>query len=137
MVRFCKFTLGALGYSFSHNRLDCFLYDSAFILVFYGKSRLKPGLSLKKGVCYVNLPLVVLAGLSVLGGFLGIPHVISVWFPGHPPHWIENYLKTVIVHTPFKGSYITEMALMISSTFLALLIFGVTCWLYLKKERGF
>ena len=114
--------------------LTAFYMTRLFALVFYGKSRLKPGFQPKEGGVVCKLPLGMLAVLSLLAGFLGVPHVISKWFPGHPPHLIENFLKPVVAHTVFKGSYVTELVLMVSSVALAFFVLGTTRYLYLKKE---
>lgn len=39
------------------------------------------------------IPLIVLAALSAVGGFMGIPHPIGEILPGHPGHWLEGWLK--------------------------------------------
>lgn len=105
------------------------------VLVFYGKSRLPVGFQpQEKGFC-LKFPLAVLALLSLVGGALGIPHLIGDHLPLHPPHLIERYLKPVLVHNPFKGSYITEIILMSGSTVLVLLILGMGFWLYQYKVK--
>ena len=114
--------------------LTAFYMTRLFILVFYGKSRLNPRLKPKEGGFSAQLPLIVLALLSLLGGFLGIPHVISSWLSSHPPHLIESYLKPVVTHTAFKGPHWIEILLMLSAVFLALSVSGATGWLYLKKK---
>ena len=90
----------------------------------------------QEGGFLCKFPLGALAVLSLLGGFLGVPHVISAWLPGHPPHLIDNFLKSVVGHVDFKGSYATELVLMLSSVCLAIVVFSTTCWLYLKKKDG-
>ena len=112
--------------------LTAFYMTRLFILVFHGKS-FKLSMKPQEGGFLCKFPLGVLALLSLLGGFLGIPHVISAWFPGHPPHLIADFLKAVVVSNSFKGSYLTEVILMVSSVSLAFFVFGATCWFYLKK----
>ena len=113
--------------------LTAFYMTRLFILVFYGKS-FKLGIKPQEGGFLCKFPLGALAVLSLLGGFLGVPHVISAWLPGHPPHLIDNFLKSVVGHVDFKGSYATELVLMLSSVCLAIVVFSTTCWLYLKKK---
>ncbi len=113
--------------------LTAFYMTRLFVLVFYGKSRFRPEIKLQEGGLWAKIPLAGLALLSLVGGFLGIPHLISKWLPGHPPHFIESYLKPVVTHISLKGSYVTEAVLMISSASLALLVFLTTRWFYLER----
>jgi NADH-quinone oxidoreductase subunit L len=59
----------------------------------------------------MTIPLVVLAILAIVGGFIGIPHM----------SWLEHWLEPVIpVHEAiFTASETTEIALMILSTIVA------------------
>ena len=115
--------------------LTAFYMSRLFILVFYGKSRFKPELKPHEGGWLSKFPLGVLAFLSLTGGVLGIPHLISSFLPFHPPHWIENYLKPYVAFVAFKGSYVVEAILMVGSALLALLVFLITRWLYLTKSE--
>lgn len=62
------------------------------------------------------IPLIVLAVLSALGGFMGIPHVIGEILPGHPGNWLEHWLKGHIAPVPIspemKAATTMEWALM-------------------------
>lgn len=49
------------------------------------------------------IPLVVLAVLSAVGGFIGIPHVIGAILPGHPANWLEHWLEGSIAPLPSSG----------------------------------
>ena len=113
--------------------ITAFYMSRLYVLVFHGPTKLSPDTKPHEGGFLAHLPLVSLALLSIVGGFLGIPHLISSFLPGHPPHLIENYLKPVISHTSFKGSYLAEALLMIISSLFALTVMGYTMWLYLKK----
>ncbi len=115
--------------------MTVFYMTRLFVLVFYGKSRFKAGVKpQEKGFC-LKFPLVVLALLSCVGGVLGIPHLIGEWLPLHPPHFMEMYLKPVLVHNTFKGSYIAEIILMSGSTVLVLLVLGLVFWFYRHKVK--
>jgi len=58
----------------------------------------------------MTIPLVVLAILSIVGGFIGIPHM----------SWLEHWLEPVIAtHGTFTAGESTEVALMIISTIVA------------------
>lgn len=60
------------------------------------------------------IPLIVLAVLSAVGGFMGIPHVIGEILPGHPGNWLEHWLEGSIAKPEGfgHGSKVMEWALM-------------------------
>ncbi len=49
-----------------------------------------------EGPATMSIPLIVLAVLSVIGGWIGIPHVIGAILPGHPENYFEHWLKPAI-----------------------------------------
>ncbi len=133
---FAEGAFGVFGLSVLTALITTFYMSRLFALVFYGQKRFSPELTPYVKGFFARFPLIALAGLSVFGGLLGIPHLISEHLPAHPPHWIEVYLKPVVVHNPFKGSLLTEMFLMLGSTVLILFVLGTTLWLYLKKKKA-
>jgi NADH-quinone oxidoreductase subunit L len=48
----------------------------------------------------MTLPLIVLAVLSTVGGFIGVPYALGSLFSDHPVNYIEQTLETVISHAP-------------------------------------
>jgi NADH-quinone oxidoreductase subunit L len=42
----------------------------------------------------MTIPLIILAVLSALGGFLGIPYILGFWF-SHNPNFLDNFLEPV------------------------------------------
>ncbi len=105
-------------------------------LTFYGKFR---GTSeqehhLHESPPSMTIPLIVLAILSVVGGFIGIPESLG----GH--HWLEQFLAPV-----FKSSAAllpdsrltssTEISLMIASVAGALVALGYAYFRYVKKNH--
>jgi NADH-quinone oxidoreductase subunit L len=48
----------------------------------------------------MTVPLIVLAVLSTLGGFIGVPYALGSLFSDHPVNYIENTLAPVISHVP-------------------------------------
>ncbi len=61
------------------------------------------------------IPLIALAVLSIVGGWLGIPHVISEVLPAHPAnvleHWLEGSLVHPIAATAVDGGHADHAAL--------------------------
>jgi NADH-quinone oxidoreductase subunit L len=45
----------------------------------------------------MTIPLIVLAFLSVFGGFLGVPYVLGFWF-SHHPNLLENFLNPIFAN---------------------------------------
>ncbi len=55
------------------------------------------------------IPLIILAVLSAVGGFMGIPHVIGEILPGHPGNWLEHWLHGSIAVPHVEGTKSTIM----------------------------
>ena len=132
---FASGKLGVFSLALLTAFITAFYMGRVYVLVFHGKSRLKPGLKPHDGGVFSNFPLITLAFLSLFGGLLGIPHLISEYLPMHPPHLIERYLKPVVSHTLFTGSHLAEGMLMIGSSVLILFLILMCGWLYLNKEK--
>lgn len=103
-------------------------------LVFHGKERfdhkhIHPHESPKS----MTIPLIILAILSALGGFLGIPYALGFWFSHHPnflEHFLEPVFKDANMVLGLGGHHLAtaEYILMIVSVGIAL--FGI--WLAYK-----
>ncbi|MDE0119440.1 MAG: NADH-quinone oxidoreductase subunit L [Bdellovibrionales bacterium] len=115
--------------------VTAFYMSRLYILVFHGTSRLKSGVTPHEGGFFAKFPLGILATLSVLGGFIGIPHLISEYLPGHPPHLLAEYLKPIVIQKQFKGTHLAEGILMIGSSVFILSIVLISFWLYLKRQK--
>lgn len=64
-------------------------------LVFFGKERFDAHhIHPHEAPATMTIPLVILAVLSALGGFLGIPEVLGGWFSEHP-NLVHNWLAPV------------------------------------------
>jgi len=68
----------------------------------------------------MTIPLWSLAGLSVVGGFIGIPNFISKTFGGEGAvNWIGSYMSPVAADIPLTLSIPAEWVLMIFATAVA------------------
>ncbi len=76
-----------------------FLLTRLMALTFWGKSRVSPDVHPHESPPSMAIPLVVLAVLSVIGGWIGIPHVIGEILPGHPSNVFHHWLEPVIAKT--------------------------------------
>jgi len=65
-------------------------------LTFWGKSRVPKDVHPHESPITMTLPLIVLGILSIVGGWIGLPHVISAVLPGHPPNLLESWTKPLI-----------------------------------------
>ena len=86
----------------------------------------------------MTVPLIVLAVLSVLGGFLNTPHFLHLG----TPQWMAHFLEPVVGNTnlhhggePHHLSESTEWALMLVTTTLALLVIAAAYWMYAVRRR--
>lgn len=94
-------------------------------LTFWGKSRVSTSVHPHESPLVMTLPLIVLAILSLVGGFVGIPHVIGSILPGHPGHglasWLDGSVAAVAPGRGGGGGPLIEIALMGASVSLAAL----------------
>ncbi len=87
-------------------------------MVFFGKPRSLAADHAEESPPVMTIPLMVLAGLSLLGGLLNLPTLHTF------THWLEHTLENVI----HAGEFSLTVALI--STLLALLSIALGWWLY-------
>lgn len=89
-------------------------------LTFWGKPRYGAETHPHESPSTMTIPLIVLGVLSVVGGWIGIPHVIGAVLPGHPENLFMNWLAPSI-HNVDLGhpSVAIEWGLMGMATALA------------------
>ncbi|MFT4022646.1 MAG: NADH-quinone oxidoreductase subunit L [Flavihumibacter sp.] len=80
----------------------------------------------------MTIPLVVLAILSAVGGFLGVPAVFK-----ENAHWLEHFLspvfaKSTALQHPHEMSHQTELMLM---GVVTALVIGIIAWAWSKYSR--
>lgn len=104
-------------------------------LTFWGKSRFGHDVHPHESPLTMTIPLMVLGLLSIVGGWVGIPHVIGEILPGHPSNAFEHWLEPVIGHieSPEHASAMAEWALMGVSVSIAALGAGFAWFNYLKQ----
>lgn len=81
---------GALGAA-----LTAFYMTRLMALTFWGSSRVDKSVHPHESGLSMTIPLMVLALLSVVGGWIGIPHVIGEHLGSIPNYW-EHWLEPVI-----------------------------------------
>lgn len=92
-------------------------------LTFWGKSRVPKDVHPHESPAVMTIPLIVLGVLSVIGGWIGIPHVLGAYLPGHPGSWLEGWLEHSVAEPVLRSHYspAIEMSLMGISVSLAAL----------------
>lgn len=105
--------------------LTAFYMFRLIYLTFYGEERMdeKTRSHLHESPRMMTTPLLILAALSVVGGLIGIPHVlgISLGIPNAFEHWLEPVFATTVALMDTgaaHGSASTEIMLMVFSVAL-------------------
>lgn len=123
--------MGALGAT-----LTAFYMTRLMALTFWGKSRVPSDVHPHESPALMTIPLIVLGILSVIGGWVGIPHVIGEHL-GHLPNVWEHWLHPLI--SPIPGwtaiDVTTEWTLMGVSVGLALISAIVAYQFYVKSPE--
>jgi NADH-quinone oxidoreductase subunit L len=90
------------------------------LMVFFGKSRSPAAEHAKESPPVMTVPLMILAGLSILGGLINLP------FKGfhHFTLWVEHTLGEIVMEAEFV------LLIALISTVLALAAFALAWWLY-------
>jgi len=118
--------------------MTAFYMFRCLYMTFYGEQRTdaKAKDHVHESPWVITLPLVVLAGLATVAGFLGIPHAIDV---AHIGNKLDTFLGPVfhqaqqLHHIEAHGTASTEIGLMIFSVLVALGGIAAATVLYLQK----
>ncbi|MBL0314220.1 MAG: NADH-quinone oxidoreductase subunit L [Flavobacteriales bacterium] len=81
----------------------------------------------------MTVPLMILAVLSVVGGFIGLPHAVGEQMGMHW-HWLDHFLEDAVVMPSIHMSLSTEVLLMVIATIVALGSIAYAWTIY--KKRG-
>jgi len=87
--------MGALGAT-----LTAFYMTRLMALTFWGNSRVPKNIHPHESPLLMTIPLIVLGLLSIIGGWIGIPHVISDILPFSTSNILEHWLEPVIKVIP-------------------------------------
>jgi len=85
----------------------------------------------------MTVPLIVLAVLSALGGFLNTPHFLHLGTPQWMAHFLEPVVRNTNLHhggEPHHLAESTEWTLMLFTTSLALLVIAAAYWVYVRRR---
>ncbi len=92
--------------------LTAFYMTRLMALTFWGGSRVPNGVHPHESPPSMTVPLIVLGALSVVGGWIGVPHAIGHAL--HVPHFLEHWFQGAILGIPGlkPASTALEIALM-------------------------
>lgn len=117
--------------------LTAFYMTRLMAKVFWGETRVEEGVQPHEGTWLFKLPLVLLAGLSIVSGFLGIPHILSTLLPGHPKHMLLEWLSPMLGEAHgFEEQVLLEWSLMLASILVISVATLLAYWLYIKKDKN-
>jgi NADH-quinone oxidoreductase subunit L len=116
--------------------MTAFYMTRLMALTFWGESRVSKDVHPHESPLLMTIPLIILAVLSVLGGWVGIPHLIGSALPWHPENLWEHWLHFKITPVPglAEAEASQEWALMATSVCLASLSAIIGYNLYAKKS---
>lgn len=120
--------------------LTAFYMTRLMALTFWGTSRVDKSVHPHESPWIMTVPLIILAILAAIGGFVGVPHVISEYL-GHIPNFWEHWLEPMIRQLPadelqhVSHSVSDEWMLMITSVVLALSSATLAYVIYVKKQN--
>lgn len=132
MGHMALWVLGALGAT-----MTAFYMTRLMCLTFWGQSRVAKSVHPHESPWLMTLPLIILGILSVVGGWIGIPHVIAEVLPGHPENIFAEWLAPVIKPIPGLGhaEASLEWGLMGASVFLAIISASVAYHFYVRSPE--
>lgn len=117
--------------------LTAFYMTRLMALTFWGESRVDKKIHPHESPLLMTIPLIVLGVLSVIGGWVGIPHVIGDVL-GHVPNFLEHWFEPLIAKLPEASAAShaasEEWSLMGVSVSLAAISAMSAAYMYLKKE---
>lgn len=99
--------------------MTAFYMTRLMALTFWGKSRVPKEVHPHESPAIMTIPLIVLAILSVVGGYLGVPHLLG--HPLHIPNLLEEWFKGKILPVPgiTTPGIVEEILLMLVSISVA------------------
>ena len=112
--------------------MTAFYMTRLMALTFWGKSRVHAKVHVHESSLFMTLPLMVLALLSLIGGWVGIPGL----FTGSPNNILERWMEPVVAHGPsIEGAAGAQWGTMALTVILAVLSAGLAYFMYVKRPK--
>jgi NADH-quinone oxidoreductase subunit L len=111
--------------------MTAFYMFRLIFLVFYGKERMDEEVKhhIHESPKVMTIPLIILAGLSVIGGYIGLPEAMG------GRNWFRSFLSSVIEEESHPISHSTEYLLMGISVISALIGIYIAWLFYIKNPE--
>lgn len=124
------------GLSLLISAMTAFYMFRLYFLTFHGKFRGTHDQEhhLHESPSVMTMPLVVLAVLSCIGGFMGLPHAVGESLGMHW-HWLDHHLQGTLLMPAVHMSLITEIILMLVATAIALGSIYYAWSVYVKNKN--
>lgn len=122
-----------------------FYMTRQIVMVFFGEPRTEPAAHAEESPPVMTVPLIILAGLSVLGGALNLPylHTFKKWLVsslGEVAHAAEGAAEAANkVAAESSAWYLLgglDLRVALISTFLALLAIALGWWMYTRRYQA-
>ncbi|MEE8395399.1 MAG: NADH-quinone oxidoreductase subunit L [bacterium] len=118
--------------------LTAFYMFRAVALAFFGASRVDPHHAphVRESPWTMTVPLLVLAGLAIVGGWVGIPHLLGA--PLGIGNVLEHYFDGFFATVPADAAHhaaATELMLMGITTVLALFAMWLAYWIFATRPQ--
>jgi NADH-quinone oxidoreductase subunit L len=115
--------------------MTAFYMFRLLFLTFFGEFR---GNSIQKNHVHespksMTIPLMILAALSVVGGFIGFPHELGHQL--HLHHWLDGFLATSIKTGKIEMTLTTELILMAITIILILTVILIARTMFVSKNK--
>ncbi len=114
--------------------LTAFYMTRLMALTFWGNSRIDKKVHPHESPFVMTIPLMVLGLLSVIGGWIGIPHVFGGDIPNFWEHWLEPVIAKLPEAASVAHSATEELSMMGISVSLAAISAIAAFIMYTKKE---
>ncbi len=111
--------------------MTAFYMTRLMALTFWGKSRVAKDIHVHESSLVMTIPLMILALLSLVGGWVGVPEVLGHGF-GIPNGW-EHWLHHLVKDVEAEGSNLEQWLTMGTSVALAACSAFAAFFLYTKK----
>jgi NADH-quinone oxidoreductase subunit L len=112
--------------------MTSFYMTRLMALTFWGKTRVHAKVHVHESSLFMTIPLMVLAFLSLVGGWLGIPAI----FTGSHNNILERWMDPVVVHgAVVEGAAGAQWGTMTLTVLLAILSAALAYVMYVKKPK--
>jgi NADH-quinone oxidoreductase subunit L len=116
--------------------VTAFYMTRLMAVCFWGTSRVSKDVHPHESGIVMLLPLFILGILSVVGGWVGIPHVIGELLPWHPQNHWSHWLSALVPEPKFAAEKVSiELPVMVGTLSLVIVSAGLAFYFYKIKTE--